>query len=232
MLSPNELASLYKIISDKNQTFEEISKLFNNTFKKESHIKVSSSLNILLEDNVLNAHQRIISYFILYEIIKNEKMEINPFLSIILERLKITTDKKEQNFLIDFLCNQINYLNLTVDKYLKDNIKEQRINITQIQMQWDKYYKEILRKKNIKIDKDDKIRPFIYDRKNITNISNLPNINLLGDINNNNEIINYLNLNRYNSSYMSYFPVNNCFFANEPIILVPSLKHNFIWEKK
>ena len=75
-------------------------------------------------------------------------MEINPFLSFILERLKITTDKNEQNFLIDFLCNQINYLNLTVDKYLKDNPKEQRINITQIQMQWDKYYKEILRKKN------------------------------------------------------------------------------------
>lgn len=229
MLSQNELVTLYKIISDKNKTFEEISNLFNDSFSKESYIKVSTSLSILLKDNLLNIHQRIISYFILYEFTKNDTMETNPFLSIILERLQMTTDKTEQNFLIDFLCHQINYLNLTIDKYLKENPKEQRLNTTQIQMQWDKYYKEILRKKNIEINKDDKIRPILYERKNIQTIDNQPNIDLLDDINNKNE--SNLNLNSYNSSYMSYYPVNNCFLANEPRILLPSLKHNFIWEK-
>ena len=96
-------------------------------------------------------------------------------------------------------------------------------------MQWDKYYKEILRKKNIEINKDDKIRPILYERKNIQTIDNQPNIDLLDDINNKNE--SNLNLNSYNSSYMSYYPVNNCFLSNEPRILLPSLKHNFIWEK-
>jgi hypothetical protein len=231
MLSPNNLSLLYKIISDGNQTFEEISNIFNAKFSKDSQNKAATCLLILLEDNLLNMQQKIISYFILYNMSKNEGMEINPFLSFILERLRKSNDKIEQNFLIDFLCNQINYLNLTIDKYLKENKKEQRINTTQIQMQWNKYYKEILRKKNIVINEDDKIRPVINMRKinDIKNIDKNPNIDFLGNINK--DEIN-LNFNYYKPNYMSFCPVNNCFLPSEPIWLFPQLKHNFIWEKK
>ncbi len=235
MLSSNELSNLYKIISDENQTFEKISQSFSESFNKNDYMKIAVSLCILIKDNLLNIHQRIISYFIFYELTKNDTMETNPFLSIILERLQMTTDKTEQNFLIDFLCHQINYLNLTIDKYINKNPKEQRINTTQIQMQWDKYYKETLRKKNIIVNKDDKIRPIIFDRKNndIKNIDKNPNIDLLGNINNKDKIneIN-LNFNYYKSNYMCSYPVNNCFLSSEPIWLIPYLKHNFIWEKK
>jgi hypothetical protein len=34
MLSPNELSDLYVIISDENQTFENISQSFSETFNK------------------------------------------------------------------------------------------------------------------------------------------------------------------------------------------------------
>jgi len=235
MLSQIDLSLLYKIISNKNQTFEEISKVFNSKFDKDSKTKAADSLLILLEDNLLNIHQKIISYYILYDISKQENMETTPFLSFILERLRKSNDKTEQNFLIDFLCGQINYLNLTIDKYINKNPKEQRINTTQIQMQWDKYYKETLRKKNIIVNKDDKIRPIIFDRKNndIKNIDKNPNIDLLGNINNEDKIneIN-LNFNYYKSNYMCTCPVNNCFLSSEPIWLIPYLKHNFIWEKK
>ena len=231
MLSQKDLSLLYNIISNKNQTFEDISKTFNTKFNNDSQVKAATSLLILLEDNVLNVHQRIISYYILYVLSNKEKMETNPFLSFVLERLRKSNDKIEQNFLIDFLCCKINYLNLTIDNYLKNNPKEQRINTTQIQMQWDKYYKETLRKKNIKKEKDDKTRPVIYDRKNndIKNIYNKPNNNILGDINNNNQI--NLNLNSFKTNYMSFIPVNNDFLANEPLWLVPFLNHNYIWEK-
>jgi len=141
MLSQKDLSLLYNIISNKNQTFEDISKTFNTKFNNDSQVKAATSLLILLEDNVLNVHQRIISYYILYVLSNKEKMETNPFLSFVLERLRKSNDKIEQNFLIDFLCCKINYLNLTIDNYLKNNPKEQRINTTQIQMQWDKYYK-------------------------------------------------------------------------------------------
>ena len=231
MLSSQDLSLLYKIISDKNQTFEEISKVFNSNFNKDSKNKAAASLLILLEDDLLNFHQKIISYYILYDISKREKMETTPYLSFILERLRKSNDKIEQNFLIDFLCGQINYLNISIDKYLKENPKEQRINTTQIQMQWNKYYKEILRKKNIVINEDDKIRPVINMRKinDIKNIDKNPNIDLLGNINK--DEIN-LNFNYYKPNYMSFCPVNNCFLPSEPIWLFPQLKHNFIWEKK
>jgi hypothetical protein len=234
MLSPNELSLLYEIISDEKQTFEKISKKFDSNFNNESKAKATMTLLILLKDNILNIHQRIISYYILYEISKKERMETNPFLSVILEKLESSTDKTEQNFLIDFLCGQINYSNLTIDKYLNQNPKEQRINITQIKMHWDKYYKEILRQKNINIKDDDNRRPVIYDRKNTEkNIDNHPNIDLLHNICNNGD--NNFNLNYFKANYISYYPVNNFsnnFFNKEPIWILPSLKHNFLWEKK
>lgn len=234
MLSPNELSLLYEIISDEKQTFEKISKKFDSHFNNESKVKATMTLLILLNDNILNIHQRIISYYILYENSKKERMETNPFLSLILEKLESSTDKAEQNFLVDFLCGQINYLNITVDKYINQNPKEQRINITQIKMRWDKYYKEILRQKNINIKADDNRRSVIYDRKNNEkNIDNHPSLDLLQNMCNSD--YNNFNLNYFETNYMSYYPVNNfsnSFFNKEPIWILPSLKHNFLWEKK
>ena len=229
MLSQNDLSLLYKIISDKKQTFKNVSKIFNNNFNKDLKIKAATSLLILLEDNLLSTHQKIISYFILYDISKNEKTDTNQFLSVILKGLRNSNDKCEQNFLLDFLLNQIDYLDLTIDKYLKDS-KNQRINTTQIQMQWDKYYKEILKQKNININIDDKTRPVIYQNKNndFKNINNGCNIGLLDNYNNKNEI----NLNFVKTNFMSYYPVDKKFLLAEPIWINPFLKHNVIWEKK
>ena len=234
MLSPNEISLLYKIISDEKQTFEKISKKFDSNFNNESKAKATVTLLILLNDNILNIHQRIISYYILYEISKKERMETNHFLSVVLEKLESSTDKIEQNFLLDFLCGQINYSNLTVEKYLNQNPKEQRINITQIKMHWDKYYKEVLRQKNINIKTDDNRRAVVYDRKNTDkNIDNRLNLDILQNICNNED--NNFNLNFFKANYMSYCPVNsfsNGFFNKEPIWILPSLKHNFLWEQK
>ena len=235
MLSQKDLSLLYQIISDDNQTFKKISDSFQNNFKKEIQINVGTTLMFLLRDNLLNIHQRIISYYIFYDITKDEKMESNPYLPIILERLQNCKNKNEQNFLVDFLYHQINYLNITIQEYLKDNTKEFKMNLNQIQMQWDKYYKEIKNKKNIDLKTSDKIRPVIYDRKksDIKNIDNHNNFNLLMNSNNtSNDIEKEFNLNYFNPNYMSYYPLNNnTFFNSEPIWLFPSLRHNFIWEK-
>ena len=156
MISQKELSLLYQILSDDNQTFEKISESFENNFPKESYSKVGMSLSILLKDKLLNIHQRIISYYILYDISKKEKTESNTYLSIILEMLKNSQNKNELNFLIDYLYNQINYLNITIQNYLKDNTKELKMNLIQIQMQWGKYYKEMLNNKNIDLKTNDK----------------------------------------------------------------------------
>ena len=121
MLAQGDLSLLYQIISDNSQTFAKISELFQNNFKKENHTRVEITILFLLKDNLLNIHQRIISYYILYEIAKNEKIETNPYIPIILERLQNTQNIYEQKFLVDFLNNEMNYSNLTVLSYLKQD---------------------------------------------------------------------------------------------------------------
>ena len=232
MISQNELAKLYSYLSNENQTFEQIIKSFNEEFNIESRNKAINSIIILLKDNMLNLSQRIISYFILYNIPQKENTEANPFLFIILEQLKNSNDEREQDFLIDFLYKKINYLKMTIKQYLSQSKREMRINLTQMKLQWDKYYKEILAKNNINVKSNDKIRAIIYDRGRIDinnqNVNNITNYNGIPDVN----ILNQSNLNYFNIDYMYFKPINNNFVSSEPVILIPNLQHNFIWEKK
>ena len=229
MMSPNELSKLYYYISDENQTFENISKMFNSQFNLESQTKAINAIIILLKDNLLNISQRIICYFILYNISKKEKMETNPFLIIILDCLKNSNDINEQSFLIDFLYKKINYVNKTIKEYLKEKKKEMKISITQIQIQWEKYYKELLKQMNINNNSDIKMRQIIYDRNtfSINAINKSVCSNALSNVHSLNEI----NLNFFENNYMSFKPNNNNFFNSEPVFLLPNIKHCFFWEK-
>ena len=229
MMSPNELSKLYYYISDENQTFENISKMFNSQFNLESKTKAINAIIILLKDNLLNISQRIICYFILYNISIKEKMETNPFLIIILDCLKNSNDINEQSFLIDFLYKKINYVNKTIKEYLKEKKKEMKISITQIQIQWEKYYKELLKQMNINNNSDIKMRQIIYERNtfSINAINKSVSSNALSNVHSLNEI----NLNFFENNYMSFKPNNNNFFNSEPVFLLPNIKHCFFWEK-
>ena len=234
MLSSNELSKLYKIISDENQTFENISQTFEESFNKCDHLKIAISLCILIKDNLLNIHQRLISFYILYYMKKNDNLEISPFLPLIIETIQTTKNKTEQNFLLDFLYNQINYLNISINNYIQDTSKTIKINIPHLQMLYEKYNLEKNKTGNNK-KTNDYIRHILYDRKksDIKNIDNHKDLNLFNDNNNDNNIEQELNFNYYNPNYMSYYPLNNNNFLNsEPIWIIPQLKHNFIWEKK
>ena len=230
MLSQKDLSLLYQIISDDNQTFEKISQSYQNNFKKENQVNVGTTLFFLLKDNLLNMHQRIISIYILYEMSKNDK-NANTYIPIILEILQNNQNKNEHIFIMELLSNSLNCLNLTIRNYLNDNSKVFKTNNNKLQMQWDKFYED---KMNIYLKINDKYRPIIYDRKkmDIKNIDNHYNLNLLNNDKDNN-IEKELNLNYFNPNYMRYYPINNNNFINsEPIWLLPSLKHNFIWDKK
>ncbi len=241
MLSSNELSDLYKIISDENQTFENISQSFLDTFNQCDQIKIAMSICILIKDNLLNTHQRIISFFILYLIKKNDKQEITPFLPLIIDTIKTTKNKTEQNFLIDFLNNQINYLNTSVKNYIQDSTKTSKITGPHLQMMIEKFNIEQSKICNNKKE-NDHIRHVLYDRKksDIKNIDNHPKIDLSQSINVENEMA----YKYFVPNYMCFCPMNmnlnntnntlngRKFFDTEPIWLMPSLKHNFIWEKE
>jgi hypothetical protein len=52
MLSSNELANLFSVISDETKTFELIAANFQKTFNKADQFKVGVTLWFLLKDNV------------------------------------------------------------------------------------------------------------------------------------------------------------------------------------
>ena len=224
MLSTQELSTLFQIISDDNQTFETIFDSFNKSFDKSNQFKVGASLCILLKDNLLNITQKIISYYILYTFTTEDKIINNPFLPIILEIVKNTKNKIEQNFLTDFLYNQINYIKSSVKSYIQENSNESKLNLNEIQIFSEQYNKS---KTNILSSLNDHMRDVIYDRKN-NDIKNLDKRNTKLD---NNNIIEDLNLNYFQPNYMSYYTSQNSLFKNEPIWITPTLKHDYIWEK-
>ena len=232
MLSSNELSNLYKIISDDNQTFESISHSFGDLFQESDHMKIIISLHILIKDNLFNTTQRIISFYILYLMKSKFNFEISPFLPLILETIQKTNQNSEQNFLIDFLNNQIDYTNTTVKHFINDNTKKiSNQNIQYLQILYKKYQIE----KGI-FGASPKIfdlnRYVLYDRKKseIKNLDNHKNIQLENYLSAKDEI----NLNYSNANYISFCPKldNKKFLDNEPIWIVPNLKHNFIWEKE
>ena len=231
MLSSQDLSTLYQIINDENQTFENIGDNFRKAFDKSNQFKAGTTLCFLLKDNLLNIQQRIISFYILYILKTGEKIETNPFLPIILEIIQTSKNKIEQNFLFDFLYNQIDYVKMQIKSYLQDNSKESKLNSQQIQIFWEKYYKELLNGNNINQNLNDHMRHVIFDRKknDIKNIEHHPPIDFKAV-----KIEEELNLNYFQPNYMTYYPANdnNVLFNDEPIWLTPTLKHNYIWEKQ
>ena len=235
MLSSNELSNLFKIISEENQTFENISQSFSESFDKCDQLKIAITLCILIKDNLLNVHQRLISFYIHYLMKKNDNLEISPFLPLIIETIQTTKNRNEQNFLNDFLYNQINYLNTSVKNYIQDNTKMVKINIPYLQMLYEKYNSELNKNGNNK-KTNDYIRHVLYDRKksDIKNVDNHPNMDIANSINVNDE----LGFKYFEPNYMSFCPMNiksnngRNFFDLEPIWIMPCLKHNFIWENE
>ena len=229
MLSPNELSKVYEIISDENQTFESISRSYEESFKNIDRLRIALSLCILIKDNLLNVTQRLISFYIIYLMKSKFNLDIGPFLPLIIETIQTTKCKTEQNFLFDLLNNQIDYIYSTVKNFLKDNTKNSynKSNIILLNNLYMQYSNDKITDNKM----NDYIRHFLYARKktDLRNIENHYNINLKNDINTEEE----MSLNYFQPNYMTFYPrINNeKFIEKEPIWIMPHLKHNFNWEK-
>ena len=165
MLSPNELSKVYEIISDENQTFESISRSYEESFKNIDRLRIALSLCILIKDNLLNVTQRLISFYIIYLMKTKFNLDIGPFLPLIIETIQTTKCKTEQNFLFDLLNNQIDYIYSTVKNFLKDNTKNSynKSNIILLNNLYMQYSNDKITDNKM----NDYIRHFLYDSASI-----------------------------------------------------------------
>ena len=228
MISSNEFSEVFKIISDEAQTFGNIAQSYEKIFKDKDKIRIALSLCILIKDNLLNITQRIISFYIIYLMKKNLHIDIGPFLPLIIETIQTSKSVSEQNFLFDFLKNEINYINSTVKNFLKDKTKSNynKANLYFLRNLYQKYLQEKPKDKKV----NNYISHVLYERKktDLKHIDNHSNNNLTQFINTNEE----MSLNHCEPNYISFCPKlnNREFIDKEPIWIIPQLKHNFNWE--
>ena len=219
MLSQSELTTLYNIISDETKTFELISETFQKTYSKSEQFKIGITLWFLIKDNLLNLSQRLSSFYILYDMYRNEKLQSIPFIPIVLQTLNETKNKIEQKFLTDFIENKIEYSKTQINTYIEDIEKNININIPNLEDYW-KNYKNQTEKINKIIN--DWMRPIIYEKKENKN-NKLYNLNQLTPIE--------VSMNYFEPNYMSFYPnINYPFYEDEPLWIIPTLKHNFIYD--
>ena len=103
MLSQNELSNLHEIISDDSKTFESIADSFQKSFTKLDQFKVGLSLWIMIKENLLNLSQRLASFYIIYDMYKQEDSQTTPFVPLLLECFEKSTINIEKKMLKDLI---------------------------------------------------------------------------------------------------------------------------------
>ena len=98
MLTQSELSTLHQIVSDDSKTFETIAQSFQNSFQKLEQFKVGLSLWIMIKQNLLSLSQRLASFYIIYDMYKQEDSKTTPFIPLFLECLEKT------NIIIEKKC--------------------------------------------------------------------------------------------------------------------------------
>ena len=221
MLSTSELESLQNLISDENKTFEDLRNKFDSIFDKSLHFKVYLVLSILIKEHQLNLFQELSGLYILYSISEQEK-DYSSFSSFVIEVLKETKINSKKLFLIDLLNNKITDYKLKIKEYLQ--IKKESADNKNIEEEINKIELNIKNKKSLNIVNEITINPLVSEKK------------ILDNEKGNNNAINFYpgkeSLNMFLPNYMSYYPIkdNELLFKNELKWILPTLKHNFIWE--
>jgi hypothetical protein len=225
MLSHNELSTLYTIISDDSKTFEIIAQNFQKFYGKLEQFKVGITLWFLLKENLLNLIQRLSSFYLLYDIYKQEQVNTTPFIPLLLDSLENSKINCEKKLLIDLL--DFNFQNKISIKEFIETYSNDEIKVPDMQSYWKNHNTT---KEKITKEINDWIRPVIYDNNgNINNLSKSPENMPLFDITSlSNEEINF---NYFEPNFLTYYPNSNYpFYEDEPMWILPTLKYDFIWD--
>lgn len=104
VLNVRELASLLSLL-DEDKWLEVISAQFQRTFVKGDHFKICSGLSLLLNQKLITTTtNRLVAYYILYDLYRTEPLASNPFLLILIETIQQgDIEPVEKSFLLHLL---------------------------------------------------------------------------------------------------------------------------------
>ena len=245
MLTQSELSTLHQIVSDDSKTFETIAQSFQNSFQKLEQFKVGLSLWIMIKQNLLSLSQRLASFYIIYDMYKQEDSKTTPFIPLFLECLEKTNIIIEKKMLKDLIEFNSFSTKITVHDFIENgkNMENFQIPENEIKQYWRMH--ESHKDKCIQ-EKSDFISPVLYDNsdlnlnkenndnnnninndvtKNMKNLENMPNFDI------SKMSPEELNFDSIEPNFLTYYPnSNNQFFQDEPMWILPTLKYDFIWD--
>ena len=251
MLTQSELTTLHKIVSDDTKTFETIAQSFQNEFQKFEQFKVGLALWIMIKQNLLSLSQRLASFYIIYDMYKQEDSKTTPFIPLFLERLEKTNIIIEKKMLKDLIEFNSFSTKITVHDFIENGKNMENFNIpeNEIKQYWRMH--ESHKDKCIQ-DNTDFISPVLYDNTDleVNNEFNKENKNDNDNNNINNDVTknmknqenmpNFdiskmspeeLNFDSIEPNFLTYYPnSNNQFYDEEPMWILPTLKYDFIWD--
>ena len=244
MLTQGELATLHQIVSDDSKTFESIADSFQKSFEKFEQFKVGLSLWIMIKQNLLSLSQRLASFYIIYDMYKQEDSKTTPFIPLFLECLeksKINVEKKLLKDLIEF--NPFS-AKITVSDYIENGKNMENIQIPENDLKQYWRMHESHKDKCIQ-ENSDFISPVLYDNtdleieQNFGNKDIIPN-DVTQNVQNTEDIPVFdiskmspeeLNFDSIEPNFLTYYPnTNNQFYDEEPMWILPTLKYDFIWD--
>lgn len=106
MLSSQELDSLLNVLKESSKSLESVAQAFYKSFPKSEQFKAGCVISMLLQDKLLTQTQRLVGFYLLYDIYRNETtLPTTPFVPIVLETVEQTEDPIETKFLLQFLTS-------------------------------------------------------------------------------------------------------------------------------
>ena len=82
MLSQQELDNLLTSLKEPNKPFEQIAQTFYRSFTKPDQFKAGCVICMLIQDNLLTQTQRLVGFYLLYDIYRQETEATTPFVPL------------------------------------------------------------------------------------------------------------------------------------------------------
>ena len=235
MLSQDELSNLHQIISDDSKTFESIADAFQKAFLKLEQFKVGLSLWIMIKENLLNLSQRLASFYIIYDMYKQEDSKTTPFVPLLLECLEKSTINIEKKMLKGLIEFNFASSKLTIREFIETGKNCENIEIPENELEQYWRMHDAHKDKCIQ-ENNDLISPVLYD--------NTDNDNRNNDVTQNEKSQETmpvfdiskmspeeLNFDSFEPNFLTYYPNSNQqFYNDEPMWILPTLKYDFIWD--
>ena len=92
MLNVQDLEKLINVLKDKNEPFESLAAHFYKAFPKSEQFKAGCAICMLLQDNLLALNERMVGFFLLYDMYRQTSAGTSPFVPVVLDTLEATTE--------------------------------------------------------------------------------------------------------------------------------------------